>query len=49
VRTDHGGSKSGGSDYAFADGSTRYLLYRKSLEPINLWAITPQWRTNSLN
>jgi prepilin-type N-terminal cleavage/methylation domain-containing protein len=49
VRTEHGGSKSGGSDYAFADGSTRYLRYRKSLEPINLWAITPQWRTNSLN
>ena len=49
VRSIHGGTKSGGSDYAFADGSTRYLRYRKSLEPINLWALTPQWRTNSLN
>jgi prepilin-type N-terminal cleavage/methylation domain-containing protein len=44
-----GASRSGGSDFSFADGSTRYLRYRKSLEPINLWALTPQWRTNSLN
>ena len=44
-----GANKSGGSDFSFADGSVRYLRYRKSLEPINLWALTPQWRTNSLN
>ena len=42
-------AKSGGSNFAFADGSTRYLRFRKSLEPINLWAVTPHWRTNSLN
>jgi prepilin-type N-terminal cleavage/methylation domain-containing protein len=43
----HGGLKaSGGSDYAFADGSARYLRYGKSVSPINLWAITDSWRTN---
>jgi prepilin-type N-terminal cleavage/methylation domain-containing protein len=49
IRSARGGSPSGGSDFAFADGSTRYLRFRRSLEPINLWATTPQWRTNSLN
>ena len=49
VRSDRGGSPNGGSNFAFADGSTRYLRYRKSLSPINLWAITPQWRTNTMN
>ena len=49
VRSDRGGSANGGSNFAFADGSTRYLRYRKSLSPINLWAITPQWRTNTMN
>lgn len=49
VRTARGGSPNGGSNFAFADGSTRYLRFRRSLEPINLWATTPQWRTNSLN
>jgi prepilin-type processing-associated H-X9-DG protein len=49
VRSDRGGSANGGSNFAFADGSTRYLRYRNSLSPINLWAITPQWRTNTMN
>lgn len=49
VRSDRGGSANGGSNFAFADGSTRYLRYRKSLSPINLWAVTPQWRTNTMN
>jgi prepilin-type N-terminal cleavage/methylation domain-containing protein/prepilin-type processing-associated H-X9-DG protein len=49
VRSDRGGSPNGGSNFAFADGSTRYLRYRRSLSPINLWAITPQWRTNTMN
>ena len=37
---------SGGSDYAFVDGSVRYLKWGKSFNPINLWATTA-WRTNS--
>lgn len=43
----HGGSpaeNSGGSNYAFADGSIRFLKYGTSLSPENLWAVTPQWR-----
>jgi len=44
----NGGSRSGGSDYAFVDGSTRYLRYGKSLAPVNLWAITETWRHNAI-
>jgi prepilin-type N-terminal cleavage/methylation domain-containing protein/prepilin-type processing-associated H-X9-DG protein len=42
-----GKGASGGSNYAFADGSARYLHYGKSVSPINLWAVTSTWRTNS--
>jgi prepilin-type N-terminal cleavage/methylation domain-containing protein/prepilin-type processing-associated H-X9-DG protein len=41
-----GSSTSGGSNYAFADGSVRFLRYGKAVAPINLWAVTAQWRTN---
>ncbi len=47
VRTENGG-KGGGSDYAFADGSTRFLKQGKSLAPLNLWAVTERWRTNAI-
>ena len=40
-------SSSGGSVYAFADGSARYLAWGKCLSPINLWGVTPGVRTNS--
>jgi len=44
----HSGTKgSGGSDYAFADGSARYLKYGKSVNPQNLWAVTDKWRQNA--
>ncbi|HON08995.1 MAG TPA: prepilin-type N-terminal cleavage/methylation domain-containing protein [Verrucomicrobiota bacterium] len=33
------GSKSGGSNFAFADGSARYLRAWASVTPINLWAV----------
>jgi prepilin-type N-terminal cleavage/methylation domain-containing protein/prepilin-type processing-associated H-X9-DG protein len=36
--------KSGSSNYAFADGSVRSLKYGMSMDPENLWAVTPQWR-----
>ena len=46
---EHGRHNAGqGSNYAFADGSARYLRYGKSIAPINLWAVTPLWRTNAL-
>ncbi|MEK7782036.1 MAG: DUF1559 domain-containing protein [Verrucomicrobiota bacterium] len=32
-------SSSGGSNYAFADGSVRYLKFLKDVRPENLWAI----------
>lgn len=43
-----GGGHGGGSDYAFADGSSRYLRYGGDLAPVNLWAIVNHWRTNAI-
>lgn len=40
-------SKAGGSNYDFADGSTRFLKFSRSFVPINLWAVEDNWRTNS--
>ena len=42
------GTKTGGSNHAFADGSARYLKYGTSLSPMNLWAVTDSSRTNLL-
>jgi len=39
-------SSSHGSNYAFADGSARFLRYGGSLYPMNLWAVTDFWRSN---
>ncbi len=36
--------QSGGSNYAFVDGSVRYKKYGTTLAPENLWAATEQWR-----
>jgi prepilin-type processing-associated H-X9-DG protein len=47
VRTDTGG-KGGGSNYAFADGSTRFMKNGRSFSPLNLWAISERWRTNAI-
>jgi prepilin-type N-terminal cleavage/methylation domain-containing protein len=30
---------SGGSDFAYVDGSTRYMRYGKTVWPLNLWAV----------
>ncbi|MEW6158655.1 MAG: DUF1559 domain-containing protein [Verrucomicrobiota bacterium] len=40
-------SRGGGSNYTFADGSTRFLRFSKSFAPVNLWAVSPYWRTNT--
>jgi prepilin-type N-terminal cleavage/methylation domain-containing protein len=40
-------SSAGGSVYAFADGSARFLRWGKAQTPLNLWAVTPAARTNS--
>jgi prepilin-type N-terminal cleavage/methylation domain-containing protein/prepilin-type processing-associated H-X9-DG protein len=36
----------GGADYAFADGSARFLAFGKCLSPVNLWGVTPAARNN---
>jgi prepilin-type N-terminal cleavage/methylation domain-containing protein/prepilin-type processing-associated H-X9-DG protein len=43
-----GPAASGGSNFAFADGSVRFLRYGRSLTPVNLWAVTEKWRTNAV-
>jgi len=37
-------SRMGGSNYAFADGSVRYLLFGRSLAPVFLWGVMPDIR-----
>jgi len=41
-----GSSKSGegGSNYAMVDGSVRYLKYKETVSPLNLWAVTQDGR-----
>ena len=41
-----GSRNGGGANYAFADGSTRYFPFGGAMSPINMWAVTPYWRTN---
>jgi prepilin-type N-terminal cleavage/methylation domain-containing protein len=45
-----GATKGGtGSVYAMCDGSSRFIRFGKVLSPLNLWAVMPEWRTNSVN
>lgn len=41
--------RTSGSNHAMADGSVRFLKYGQSFAPTNLWAVVPEWRTNSFN
>ncbi len=34
----------GGSNYTFVDGSVRMLKFGESVKPVNLWAVTDEWR-----
>lgn len=36
--------ENGGSNYAFVDGSVRFMKYGTTMNPENLWAVTEQWR-----
>jgi prepilin-type N-terminal cleavage/methylation domain-containing protein/prepilin-type processing-associated H-X9-DG protein len=39
--------ESGGSNYAFADGSTRYYKYWGTVKPVNMWGVTAEWRNST--
>jgi prepilin-type N-terminal cleavage/methylation domain-containing protein/prepilin-type processing-associated H-X9-DG protein len=43
------GSKAGGSNYAFADGGTRFLKFGMAFNPINLWGVTDAQRNASVS
>jgi prepilin-type N-terminal cleavage/methylation domain-containing protein/prepilin-type processing-associated H-X9-DG protein len=38
------GSRSGGSNYAFADGSSRFLKFGLAFSPLDLWGVTDAQR-----
>jgi prepilin-type N-terminal cleavage/methylation domain-containing protein/prepilin-type processing-associated H-X9-DG protein len=38
---------SGGSNFAFTDGSARYLRNWGSVQPVNLWGVTELWRNTT--
>jgi prepilin-type N-terminal cleavage/methylation domain-containing protein len=40
-------TNTGGSINGFADGSARLLRVNQGFLPINMWAVTQEWRTNS--
>jgi len=40
------GTRSGGSDYAMADGSARFIKYWRALGPLNLWCVLDEDRSN---
>ncbi|MHC4214532.1 MAG: type II secretion system protein [Planctomycetota bacterium] len=40
--------RSSGSNYAFADGSVRFLKYGTAFSPKNLWAVTSEFRNAPL-
>jgi len=42
-------SRAGGSNFAFADGSVRFLKFGMSVSPANLWAVTDAWRNAPVN
>jgi prepilin-type N-terminal cleavage/methylation domain-containing protein/prepilin-type processing-associated H-X9-DG protein len=41
----NGAGGSGGSNYAMADGSARFIKFPYSVEPLNMWAVTDTNRT----
>ena len=40
------GTTGGGTNFAFVDGSVRFLKYGQSMSPVNLWAVTSEWRNS---
>ena len=42
-------SRTGGSNHAFADGSTRFLRFGGAFRPLDLWGVTDGWRNRVLD
>ncbi len=38
----------GGSNFGFVDGNVQYLRFGRAVAPVNLWGVTPLYRTNSI-
>lgn len=47
-RKDGNGNGGGGSNYAFADGSSRFLKFGRAFNPIDLWGLTPEQRGTAI-
>ncbi len=43
----HPTANGAGANYAFGDGSLRFIGFGHDTCPINLWAVTAEWRTNA--
>jgi prepilin-type N-terminal cleavage/methylation domain-containing protein/prepilin-type processing-associated H-X9-DG protein len=43
-----GSKRGGGANFGFMDGSVRMLKYWRSLTPENLWAVTPDYRSQAI-
>ena len=41
-------SGAGGANYAFGDGAARFYGFGKTFNPVNLWAVLPEWRNRSV-
>ena len=54
TEVDHGKHKvgsndrAGGSNYGFVDGSARFLKFGEAFSPLNLWAVSDEFRESSL-
>ena len=41
------GERAGGSNYAWVDGSVRYVKYGRTVTPLNMWAVTDSNRIST--
>jgi type II secretory pathway pseudopilin PulG len=39
----------GGSNHSFADGGVRFVKFGKAFSPLNLWAVTDEWRRTAVS
>jgi len=48
MKTASASTQAGGSNFAFADGSARYLKHWGSIQPVNMWGVTDTWRNAAI-